>query len=153
MTHDPQAEKAYDWEASFAHSTVKGFAKIHQARRWIRWACKKYKVPPPIVIEQLKTRQFSAYRPYDHRIWIHHKHSNIWTALHEAAHAISRHLFDDGTHGPKWLGIYIYLLSTAGIAPYVALSKSAKAMGLRHSYMGNIGANKVYRRMSIHSPV
>jgi hypothetical protein len=146
---DPQAEKAYDWEASFGHSTIQGLKNIHYGRNWVKWACKQYKVPVPTVVLQIKGRNFSGYRPIDHRIWLHKPHLNVWTALHEAAHAIARHLFDDWTHGPKWLGIYIYLLSTAGIAPYSALSPSAKSMGLRHSYLGNVGADKVRKRMRV----
>lgn len=144
---DPQQLKVYDWEDKFVHSRIEAMS-IGSARWWVRWACKQYKVKPPIVSARPDYKHdFSFYRTLDHRVALLKRHRNIWASFHEAAHAIAWTLLGDFTHGPKWLGIYMWLLSTAGIAPLSALKASAKEAGLRWSHMGNIAPNKIRKRL------
>jgi hypothetical protein len=60
---------------------------------------------------------------------------NVATALHEAAHHIAWAVHGERVqdHGATFLGIYLDLLSRAGVAPRVALEASARAHGLRWS--------------------
>lgn len=61
------------------------------------------------------------------------KGKNAATALHEAAHLIAHDLYGDRgqDHGPTFLGVYMWLLETAGVAPRIALHATARAHGLR----------------------
>lgn len=58
---------------------------------------------------------------------------NVATALHEAAHLIVNDLFSGAAqdHGPTFLGVYMWLLETAGVAPKIALHATARAHGLK----------------------
>lgn len=58
---------------------------------------------------------------------------NTATALHEAAHLIVSDLFGGNVqdHGPTFLGVYMWLLETAGVAPRTALHATAREHGLK----------------------
>ena len=58
---------------------------------------------------------------------------NVATALHEAAHIIVFDKFGDKPqdHGPTFMGVYLWLLTTAGVAPRIALEATARANGLK----------------------
>jgi hypothetical protein len=128
---DPQREKLYAWEDEFIIARRRTFPTIRTARNWIKWACDKYSVPVPVVVEQPSNRGFSCYRNIDHRIMLRKAHWNPWCALHEAAHAICEYRWGILGHGPKFLSVLIWLLKESAIAPVAALTASAKAARLK----------------------
>lgn len=125
---DSQQRQAYRWEGSWPLWNKKGLTQP-KARGIIAWACRLYDIPIPIVRFQ-KWRTW--YDPEDHSIVLSITNQNTAIALHEAAHAIHDYILGDyhEAHGPEWLGIYLVLLDTAGVASRSALELSARKYGL-----------------------
>lgn len=141
---DPQVKAAYAWEGDWMYSRYRALSGVG-VRRWVQWACKQYGVKPPVVrIHRLAKGGTSFYDPSTHSIEFRKRHLNMWTALHEAAHAIETQLLDaKQPHGPEWLGIFLALLLKAGVAPREALYGSARAAGLSYSPPGKIGPRAI----------
>lgn len=133
---DPQRQKEYEWEWSFRSSYGQEFRSLVPVRRLIKAACELYGVPAPVVVAQPRKRGFSVYRPLDHRILLLKGHWAVWPALHEAAHAICAYKWDIVGHGPKFLGVLMWLLSHFDVAPVAALTASAKAAKLKFTQVG-----------------
>lgn len=136
---DQQRLAVYAWESAWATWNKNG-TKRHNLRRWIRRAERKYRIPPTRIRflerQHLSWRQVqirSTYEPDEHRITLDWVGQNSAVALHEAAHAITDTLFgwDLEAHSRLWLGIYLWLLEDAKIAPRSALHASAKEFGLK----------------------
>jgi hypothetical protein len=134
---DPQKAALYAWEETWGPWNFNSLT-VTECRAWIVQACAYYDVPPPRV-RQHRTREFS---------WCHvrmgvislqgGKHRdrggrNVSQALHEAAHWIVYQIKGDvpQDHGPTFLGVYMWLLEAAQLAPRVALHASARAHGLK----------------------
>jgi len=111
------------------------FPSVAGPRKWVRWACARYRIPPPVTTGCRLNKGTSFYDPETHRILLRPRHWNTAIALHEAAHAITDYLLghDLPAHGPQWLAVYMDLLSAAGVAPRAALEASARAKGLSWS--------------------
>lgn len=64
---------------------------------------------------------------------------NAATALHEAAHWIVFlwHSDKPQDHGPTFMGVYLHLLASYGVAPAAALLPSARKHGLKWSWHKN----------------
>lgn len=142
MAQDRDTRKAYAWEDSWLHWNKPGFKnKIGNARSWVRWACRRYGIPYPVVIRLADKEKTSWSIPtygrdgkvVAHRIELHPKHNNFAIALHEAAHVIDDYINDPmaPSHNKTWLGIYIDLLVASGVYPKAAIIASAKAAGLK----------------------
>lgn len=135
---DPQREALYSWEETWGPWNFNSLT-LTECREWIEQSCAYYDVPPPRV-RQHRTREFS---------WCHvrmgvislqgGKHRmrggrNVSQALHEVAHWIVFQLYGDEKpqdHGPTFLGVYMWLLEAAKVAPRAALSASARQHGLK----------------------
>lgn len=53
-------------------------------------------------------------------------------ALHEAAHYITDRTYPRAAdHGPTWLGVYLWLLEKAAVAPREALRATMRKHGLK----------------------
>lgn len=139
---DPQREDLYRWEETWGPWNFNSLT-LTECREWIEFACRLYDVEPPRV-RQHRTRELS---------WCHikmgvislqggkHRYRggrNVSQALHEVAHWIVFKLFDDRPqdHGPTFLGVYMWLLEAARVAPRIALHASARAHGLRWRELG-----------------
>lgn len=72
----------------------------------------------------------SFYSPTKHAIRLLPEHRNIWIALHECAHALD---WSRGCewHGPRFVAVYMYLLTVYGGASNEQLRDSAARHGLR----------------------
>lgn len=137
MLTDPQRRLVYKWEDGF-RSFYERTTTREMLRPLIRRAAKLYGIQPPTVV--FLTRRAckgikiqSDYDPSTHTITLGWKDCNHAIAMHEVAHAIVEQVFDGRDvqdHGPAFLGIYLYLLVWAKVAPRVALESSAKAVGL-----------------------
>jgi len=139
---DPQKEALYAWEDTW-YDWGENSLTLAQCRKLIRGACRKYGVPPPAVKQH--TRSMSWCMPTAYLISMqaaspekpNRSGKNPATALHEAAHHIAYFYFKDKIqdHGPSFLGIYMWLLESAKIAPEVALHASARKHGLRWRHL------------------
>lgn len=161
---DVQRQAVYDWEGSWRHWNLR-VESPRVVRTWIRWAERRYGVRPVKKIYFPKNnrghkidkrtgkrlRLCTAYDPNNHTITIRPRHANTPVGLHEAAHAIHEKLFGalgGEAHGPIWLGIYLYLLIGAKIAPASALLWSAKKAGLKWAPINKIAPDAVHKRYS-----
>lgn len=126
---DRQRDRVYSWEGDWA-AWNSCTMKLSKAREYVRWACRCYGLKPPGV-KQHKGKAFSF--SCGNVISFSHDQINPGTALHEAAHYICDQIFGEDLqhHCPEWMGIYLWLLEEARIAPSTALRASAKARGIR----------------------
>lgn len=138
---DPGTEKVYDWEDDWTQWNYNSLT-LAGCRELIRTAAAKYDLPPPTV-KQHNVRSLSWCIPTRNQISLQARGpdnrggKNAATALHEAAHYIAWHYFGNriDDHGPTWLGIYLWLLEAAEVAPPLALHATARARGLRWRHM------------------
>lgn len=139
---DPQKAALYHWEETWGPWNYNSLT-LTECRDWVEFACRLYDVEPPSV-RQHRSNEYS---------WCHTgmgiismqggKHRarggrNTATVLHEAAHWITFKLFSDRPqdHGPTFLGVYLWLLESARVAPRTALHASARSHGLKWRDLG-----------------
>lgn len=143
---DPQKDALYGWEAKWGYWN-KSLNTLTELRQYVRTACAHYGIPPPSV-KSHGGKAYSWYQAdenYAHTVSTRIKgktHAaisfnklrglNIPTALHEAAHAIAAVLlpWEMADHDPRFVGIYLWLLVRAKVAPRVALEASLKEAGI-----------------------
>lgn len=144
---DRQKDKVYAWEDQWLHWQGAN-APTKMMRAWVRWACKLYDVPPPVVRKVPAKLGYSYYEDRDHSIGLAPKHHAIAVALHETAHAIAVHYrgVNGHGHGPDFMGIFLYLLETAGIAPRSALRASVEAKGIKYTRLRDIHPKYIRKR-------
>lgn len=136
---DPQREALYGWEDEWRDWNVNSLT-LAECRWAVRTACAKYKLTAPPV-GQHHAALYSHYDTGLNRISLQAKSrrnvkcgtKNLAICLHEATHYILWRKWGDRVqdHGPTFLGIYLFLLNEARIAPLIALTASARAAGLR----------------------
>jgi hypothetical protein len=143
---DPQKERLYAWEAKW-DSFNRQTDTLKTCRQYVHTACAYYGIPPPSVrshggrayswyqadsaYAQIQTTRIDG--DYKHVISFNKDRGlNLPTALHEAAHAVASVLlpWEMPDHDPKFVGIYLWLLAKAKIAPRSALEASLKAAGV-----------------------
>jgi hypothetical protein len=137
---DPQKERLYEWEASFARWN-KNVLTLKECKALIYDACDAHGVPRPTV-KQHHQRSLSWNLPESNLIDMqgggHQKPGgrNEATALHEAAHQVCWCLYRNriADHGPRYLGIYLDLLVRAGVSTRKALEATARAYKLKWAY-------------------
>lgn len=137
---DPQKDAVYTWEGEWRDWAERRIS-LPECTDVIRMACRHYRVRPPRVSAWsrnfcwspdvlAKTSTKILERPV---IWLNKGGQNWATCLHEAAHWILLHLAPRvADHGPTWLGVYMWLLERASIAPRAALTASARKHKLRY---------------------
>jgi hypothetical protein len=128
---DPQQTAVYRWEGSWKAWNREELT-LGECRTAIRWACAQFDVAPPKV-RQHASKEYPWYHTGLHVVSFSKRGKNVATALHEAAHVIVLDVFGDRSqdHGPTFLGVYLWLLTTAGVAPRVALEATARTHGLK----------------------
>lgn len=137
---DPQIDPLYAWEEAWVDWNTNSLT-LAECRSVIRTACKKYGVaPPPVrqhkttaasyceVVERHVSMQAVGLRKHPHR-----GGKNKSQSLHEATHWIVHHYCGERPqdHGPTFLGVYLWLMGAARVAPISALTASARAYGLK----------------------
>jgi hypothetical protein len=143
---DVQRDKLYAWEAKWGYWN-KSVNPLSELRQYVHTACAYYGIPPPRV-KSHGGRAYSWYQAdenYAHTTTVRaggkcrsvisfnrERGLNIPTALHEAAHAIASILFpwEMADHDPRFVGIYLWLLVKAKVAPRSALEASLTAAGV-----------------------
>ncbi len=134
---DPQKATLYAWEETWGPWNYNSLT-LTECRAYIEHACRLYDVEVPRV-RQHRSKEFSwchillgiismqggAHRARGGR--------NPSQCLHEAAHWIVYKKFGDTPcdHGPTFLGVYMWLMIEARLAPPSALTASARAAGLK----------------------
>lgn len=137
-SRDPQKEALYDWEDEWKAWNVNSISLAH-CRRIIRTACRYFKVQVPKVRQHKEWASSWCIPEYDTISMqgaargVDGGGKNPATAIHEATHQIVWKIYGDKPHdhGPTFLGIYMWLLEKARIAPATALHASARAHGLK----------------------
>ena len=146
-TPDPQRDILYRWESHWRDWNRRGDS-LSVCRRYVHTACAYYGVQPPKVSSH-GGRAYSWYQS-DHIDASTHtvraagkfksaisfnrdRGMNVPTALHEAAHAIAAVLlpWEMADHDPRFVGIYLWLLIKAKVAPRSALEASLTAAGVQ----------------------
>lgn len=139
---DPQREPLYAWEDEW-WGWNRNTTTLAICRRYIETACAHYGIKPPRVRQHHQV-SLSYSIPAESVISLQAKGSspgkgglNPATALHEAAHHVVFWIWGarPQDHGPTFLGVYMWLLERAGIAPGEALRASARARRLRWRLM------------------
>lgn len=140
---DRATRKTYLWEDQWWHWNNEMFrTKTKDAKDWIKWAARRWKVPVPKLYRLPATAKSSYTQPWlntidktvdHHEIFLAPKHNNMAIALHEMAHVIDDY-YNKPTappHNKRWLGIYLDLLIHSGAYPKAAIVASAHAAGLK----------------------
>ena len=132
--NDPQREAVYEWETEF-RDWNRQTMKLPEVREYVRTACAHYKLEAPPV-RPLSGKQYAYCMGDGAHMGFSEWCRNPAIALHESAHFITLNLAPKAQdHGPTWLGIYMWLLEAAGVAPVEALAASARKHGLRWNYL------------------
>jgi hypothetical protein len=132
---DPQKEAVYSWEASWL-SWNQDLLTLAECRVMVRTACRRAGVP------YIPVRLHPGWSEYDciaNKISLQRRGSrgrggkNPAQVLHEVAHYVVfyRSGWRPQDHGPTFLGVFLWLLASAKVAPRVALEASARAAGLK----------------------
>jgi hypothetical protein len=132
--YDKQREEAYDWERQF-YSVKCNTAAPKWFRQALKESCARYKIKPPKLCGM--PRKWSACAgvcDYQNgKIHFAKGYESILVLCHELAHWIldSYGYGDWGAHGPRWLGVYLWLLDSCLVLPLSLTEYSARKAGLR----------------------
>jgi hypothetical protein len=129
---DRQQQATYRWESEWKAWNT-STATLPELRTVIRWALKRYGLKTMPAVKQHEGGKYAwSLVPADGSrpvISFQKKTSkNAATALHEIAHQICEAIFPGDKvqdHGVEFLGIYMALLTDAGVIPVEALHATA----------------------------
>lgn len=124
--------RVYSWEDGVWMAQVE-IMRWGTMRKWIRSACKKYKVRPPTLGKEPDWSQWSGYYTAKEKIRLTKAHKNPVVVLHEVSHHICDMLLPDldlPDHNGYWLGIYQFLLLDFTVFHRPFLRASMHAYGL-----------------------
>lgn len=146
---DKQTRRVYAWEDKWRCFAFNDWKKgLHEPRKRIAWACRKYGVPVPTVRLAPRNR-YPYWDPVEHAIYVSRHMNNPLMALHEAAHAIADWLLneDEGDpHSAIFVGIFVWLLGEYKLAPKSALVAELDRMGARRVYGSPAAIKHRYKR-------
>lgn len=124
----------YDWERGFEGSCHGAVSSARYLRAAAAKMARIYKIPPPSVIfhDPVKTK-CAGWTREDGVICLKlNGHGrNLGTLVHEMAHYVMVAKGYPNTHGPLWLGVYLWLMHRSALMPLSASVPSARAAGLR----------------------
>lgn len=139
----------YAWEHDW-HDWNVGSLTLREVRDVVRWACSKYGIRAPKVVQHADRHYSYSKGEPDNLISFRLDQRNPAVALHEAAHFISGAIFGEKTdmadHAPEWMGIYLWLLEGYRIAPRIALHASARARRIRWVPTWVVSPKRLQRR-------
>lgn len=139
---DPQRHLVYDWEDTWRDWQLNTLT-LTECRYAVRTACKRYGIKPPRV-KQHNRRSLSwcdgKIMSLQAKGFRRRGGKNLATVLHETAHCIVLRVFGHRVHdhGPTFLGVFLWLLEEARVAPRAALFASARSHGLRWREMSPV---------------
>src|SRR5580658_2366996 len=104
---------------------------LQEVRDYVKTACAYYGLEAPPV-RPLPGKQYAYCMGDGDHMGFSEWCRNPAVALHESAHFITLKLAPKAAdHGPTWLGIYMWLLQKAVVAPPEALAASARKYNLK----------------------
>jgi hypothetical protein len=131
---DSQREEAYDWERKF-YSTKHNTADARWFKDTLIALCKRYRVKPPKIAGMPRKWSHCAGVEDYAKGTIHFAkgYTSIMVLCHEMAHWVldSYGYGDWGAHGPRWLGVYLWMLEAAYVMPLDVTKASARKAGLK----------------------
>lgn len=132
---DYQQMEVYAWEDQFFSAKMSTAPERH-FRGILRDICDSYDVPRPKVRAMPKGAEYSDTAAFcwaeAGALYFRRGYRSILILCHEMAHWILDHYGypDIGHHGPRFMGIYLYLLAEAQVLPLAMSVPAAKAAGL-----------------------
>lgn len=131
---DTQAKKVYKWQWQWVEFNRDNRLSKKDIRGWLAWACKKLRMRPVRMKIKLlgKKAKYSYFDPDQYELGFIPTHRNVPTVLHEIAHYIAFRLYGKtvASHGPEFMGIFLYLLELSGQWPLGVVYGSARKAGL-----------------------
>jgi hypothetical protein len=134
---DPQEWRAYTWEEQLMAWAGPRATKA-EIKEVVARCCRVYRVPPPTIKFVAKDKRGgrklqSDYDPRTHTIVLRPRHRELYTAIHEAAHAIISWVLGNVSqlHGKEWLGLNMVLLARNRILPLSVLQHHARTRRLQ----------------------
>jgi hypothetical protein len=117
-TTDPQAHLIYSMEREFIGSCLNAHSPHSHLRDVAHHACKKWKVDTPVIkLIAEHNRIFGQCHTNRIDLNMYCHGDNLLTLLHELAHWIAYQKYDDHCHGPRFVGIYRWLLDQYKLLP------------------------------------
>lgn len=119
-------------------------------RRVIRHVCRKYKIPQPRLkrwSKDLTKARFLA-ACWDGGIGFDPQHRTLKVLAHELAHWVcDEYGYYERTswHGPRWLGIYLWIMDYTRVMPLSASVPSARKAGLKFRRTSECAPGKLKR--------
>ena len=129
--YDPQREEAYAWENKFLAIKASPVDEL-RFRRVMRDICERYKVPVP-KLKTIRSKKYAAFCDIENdRLEFVPQYRSIMILCHELAHWIVYHYgYKHVYHGPRWLGVYLYLLDATYTLPLDASLPSVRKAKLK----------------------
>lgn len=131
---DPQREAVYQWERGFEGTCHASSSSSKYLLACAKRMARFYKVKTPsLIFHDPLNVECAGWTNEDGVICLkvsgHGR--NLPTLVHEMAHYIMVAKGYPNTHGPRWLGVYLWLMNRSALMPLNASVPSAKAAGLR----------------------
>lgn len=133
---DSQREEVYEWEHQFFSSRY-CTSPDRWFRRTLREICRRYKVPVPKieVLPRIKSLDGVAGLCWHEKktLYFREGYRSVMMLCHELAHwVLDCYGYGDvGCHGPKFMGVYLWMLSASYTMPLYMTVPSARAAGLK----------------------
>lgn len=129
---DPQKRLVYLWEDGFRSFDERTMTQA-QVRRLVARLCKHYKLELlPVRFLPKASRVWSEYDSLANVLTFNYKQCCEAIVCHEMAHYfITIYNPEAEDHGPEFFTVYLDMLVYAKVAPRIALTASAAAVGLR----------------------
>lgn len=132
---DPQREALYAWENQWLSWNLDTLT-LAECRLVVRTACRRAGVPYTPTLQHKGTSEYDCLAG---KIRLQQRGrrgrggKNPSQVLHEVAHYVVFHRsgWRPQDHGPTFLGVFLWLLAVARVAPPSALESSARASGLK----------------------
>lgn len=123
----------YAWEQGFWGGYTDAPCPVSKLRRWAKKVAKEYQIPAPKLSFHRTEEQWAGLAD-DVNIRLNTEWHGRCTfvLLHELAHYICfqyGHMWNP--HGPRFLGVYLWLLDECRLVPLSASIPSARAAGLK----------------------
>lgn len=130
---DPQRRRMYRMEREFDGASIFTRTERHCLEDVLTHACRKYSVPRARLVIGRSKERLMGYSD-DEKVYLNAAFhgQNLQTLLHEIAHWITEHLFEDhDTHGAEFTAIYMQLLNGYRVLPEFAFRKLARQYKLK----------------------
>lgn len=132
---DYQQNEVYAWEDQFL-GAKNATSPEGYFRGVLRAICKAYRVPRPVIRAMPKGKFYQDAAALcwadNGALYFRRGYRSVLTLCHELSHWVLDHYGypDIGHHGPRFVGVYLYMLQGAQVMPLNVGIASAKHFGL-----------------------